>query len=193
MDLMTNLMPAGAEIFLLVMACVILIADLLIKQSGRQATYMLAQLTLLGCSLITVGAHEHGVVYAFHNMYVDDLMADGLKLLTYLAVSMMLVYSRQYLTVRGLFSGEFMVLALFAIYGWRGLRAALAAPDDFGRLAALGITAMVVSQALINLAVVLGMMPTKGIPLPFISYGGSSLLVMLLATGVLLNISQQAD
>ena len=57
---------------------------------------------------------------------------------------------------------------------------------------ALGITAMVASQALINLGVVLGMMPTKGIPLPFVSYGGSSLLVMLLATGVLLNISQQA-
>ncbi len=91
------------------------------------------------------------------------------------------------------FIGAVAVLALFAIYGWRGIRAALAAPDDFGRLAALGITVMVVSQALINLGVVLGMMPTKGIPLPFISYGGSSLLAMLLATGVLLNISQQAD
>ncbi len=91
------------------------------------------------------------------------------------------------------FIGGAFVLVLFAIYGWRGLRAALAAPDDFGRLAALGITAMVVSQALINFAVVLGMMPTKGIPLPFISYGGSSLLVMLLATGVLLNIGQQTD
>ena len=67
------------------------------------------------------------------------------------------------------------------------------APDDFGRFLALGITVMVVSQALINVGVVLGMMPTKGIPLPFVSYGGSSLFVMLLATGVLLNISQQAD
>ena len=86
-----------------------------------------------------------------------------------------------------------IVLALFAFYAWRGLRAALHAPDDFGRFLALGITVMVVSQALINLGVVLGMMPTKGIPLPFISYGGSSLLVMLLATGVLLNISQQAE
>jgi len=91
------------------------------------------------------------------------------------------------------FLGGVVVLVLFAIYGWRGLRAALRAPDDFGRLTALGITVMVMSQALINLGVVLGMMPTKGIPLPFISYGGSSLLVMLLATGVLLNISQQAD
>jgi cell division protein FtsW len=90
------------------------------------------------------------------------------------------------------FIGATVILALFALYGWRGLRAAFAAPDGFGRLLALGITAMVLSQALINFAVVLGMVPTKGIPLPFVSYGGSSLLVMLLATGVLLNISQQA-
>ena len=67
------------------------------------------------------------------------------------------------------------------------------APDDFGRLLALGITTMVVGQALVNLSVVLGLLPTKGIPLPFVSYGGSSLLGMLLATGVLLNISQHAD
>ena len=89
------------------------------------------------------------------------------------------------------FIGALVVIALFAVYGWRGLRAAFSAPDNFGRLLALGITAMVMFQTLINFAVVLGMVPTKGIPLPFISYGGSSLLVMLLATGVLLNISQQ--
>jgi len=90
------------------------------------------------------------------------------------------------------FLGAIVVIALFVVYGWRGVRAAFSAPDAFGRLLALGITAMVLGQALINFAVVLGMVPTKGIPLPFISYGGSSLLVMLLATGVLLNISQQA-
>src|SRR5581483_445762 len=90
------------------------------------------------------------------------------------------------------FLGALCILALFAVYGWRGMRAAFAAPDGFGRLLALGITAMVLSQALINFAVVLGMVPTKGIPLPFISYGGSSLLVLLLATGVLLNIVLQA-
>ena len=90
------------------------------------------------------------------------------------------------------FIGALVVITLFVIYGWRGLRAAFSAPDSFGRLLALGITAMVMFQTLINFAVVLGMVPTKGIPLPFISYGGSSLLVMLLATGVLLNISQQA-
>jgi cell division protein FtsW len=91
------------------------------------------------------------------------------------------------------FIGAILIIALFVVYAWRGLRAAFSAPDGFGRLLALGITAMVLSQALINFAVVLGMVPTKGIPLPFVSYGGSSLLVMLLATGVLLNISQQAE
>jgi cell division protein FtsW len=91
------------------------------------------------------------------------------------------------------FIGAVVVLALFAVYGWRGLTAAMKAPDAFGRLLGIGITAMVVGQALINLSVVLGLVPTKGIPLPFISYGGSSLLGMLLATGVLLNISQHAD
>jgi cell division protein FtsW len=89
--------------------------------------------------------------------------------------------------------GGMVVLALFVIYGWRGIRTALSAPDDFGRLLALGATVLVVGQALINLSVVLGLMPTKGIPLPFISYGGSSLVVMLVATGILLNISQYAE
>jgi cell division protein FtsW len=91
------------------------------------------------------------------------------------------------------FIGAILVIALFGVYAWRGLRAAFAAPDGFGRLLALGITAMVLCQALINFVVVLGLVPTKGIPLPFVSYGGSSLLVMLLATGVLLNISQQSN
>jgi len=89
--------------------------------------------------------------------------------------------------------GAVIVIALFAVYGWRGFIAAMKAPDEFGRLLAVGITTMVVGQAWINLSVVLGLLPTKGIPLPFISYGGSSLLGMLLTTGVLLNISQHAE
>ena len=91
------------------------------------------------------------------------------------------------------FIGAAVVIALFAVYGWRGMRAAFNAPDGFGRLLALGVTAIVLFQSLINFAVVLGMVPTKGIPLPFVSYGGSSLLVMLLATGVLLNIAHQGS
>ncbi|HKM81335.1 MAG TPA: putative lipid II flippase FtsW [Candidatus Acidoferrum sp.] len=90
------------------------------------------------------------------------------------------------------FIGAVVVITLFAVYAWRGLRAAFNAPDGFGSMLALGVTAMVLCQSLINFAVVLGMLPTKGIPLPFVSYGGSSLLVMLLATGVLLNVSQQS-
>jgi cell division protein FtsW len=90
------------------------------------------------------------------------------------------------------FIGAVVVITLFAVYAWRGLRATFNAPDGFGRMLALGVTAMVLCQSLINFAVVLGMMPTKGIPLPFVSYGGSSLLAMLLATGVLLNIAQHA-
>jgi cell division protein FtsW len=91
------------------------------------------------------------------------------------------------------FIGAIMVITLFAVYGYRGMRAAFNAPDGFGRMLALGVTAMVIFQSLINFAVVLGMMPTKGIPLPFVSYGGSSLLVMLLATGVLLNVAHQGS
>src|ERR1700694_4740860 len=90
------------------------------------------------------------------------------------------------------FIGAMIVIALFVVYGWRGMGAASGGPGGLRGLLALGITAMVLCQALINFAVVLGMVPTKGIPLPFISYGGSSLLVMLLGTGVLRNISQQA-
>jgi cell division protein FtsW len=91
------------------------------------------------------------------------------------------------------FIGAVIVLTLFAVYGWRGFVAAMKVPDDFGKFLAMGITTMIVGQALINLSVVIGLMPTKGIPLPFISYGGSSLFGALLATGVLLNISQHAD
>src|SRR3989442_15674879 len=87
------------------------------------------------------------------------------------------------------FVGSIVVLGLFAIYGWRGVRAAMTAPDEFGRLTALGITVMVVSQALINLGVVFGMMPTKGIPLPFVSYGGSRPPVVRLGPGGLLEFS----
>jgi cell division protein FtsW len=90
------------------------------------------------------------------------------------------------------FIGATLVVACFCVIAWRGLRAATAAPDRFGAFLALGITAMVVAQAMINLSVVLGLMPTKGISLPLVSSGGSSLLVNLAAIGVLLNISQHA-
>jgi cell division protein FtsW len=89
--------------------------------------------------------------------------------------------------------GAVIVVALFAIFLYRGMRAALATDDVFARYLATGITAMVVMQALFNISVVLGLLPTKGIPLPFISYGGTSLFVTLASVGVLLNITQQTD
>ena len=76
-----------------------------------------------------------------------------------------------------------MVLIGFVIILWRGMRATVLIPDDFGRYLALGVTTMVVVQGFINMSVVLGMMPTKGIPLPMISFGGSSLLVTLACWG----------
>lgn len=86
--------------------------------------------------------------------------------------------------------GATLVLLCFCVIAWRGLRAAVTAPDRFGAFLALGITTMVVAQALLNISVVLGLAPTKGIPLPLVSSGGSSLLVNLASIGVLLNISQ---
>jgi cell division protein FtsW len=89
--------------------------------------------------------------------------------------------------------GSVLLAALFSVFLWRGLRTAVKTEDIFGRYLAVGITSMVVLQAFINMSVVLGLMPTKGIPLPLVSYGGSSLFVTLLCVGVLLNITQQAD
>ena len=92
----------------------------------------------------------------------------------------------------GLFGG-LAVIALFGLFLWRGMRAALRAPDRFGMLLGVGIVTGIVAQALFNMSVVLSMLPTKGIPLPFISYGGSSLVPTLFSVGVLLNISQQSS
>jgi cell division protein FtsW len=89
--------------------------------------------------------------------------------------------------------GALFVVTLFAIFLWRGMRASWRTEDVFGRYLAVGITSMVVLQAFINISVVLGMMPTKGIPLPLVSYGGSSLFVTLACVGVLLNITKQAE
>jgi cell division protein FtsW len=89
--------------------------------------------------------------------------------------------------------GALAVIILFAIFLWRGTLASLRTQDNFGRFLAVGITSMIVLQAFINISVVLGLMPTKGIPLPFVSYGGSSLFVTLMCVGVLLNITKQAE
>jgi cell division protein FtsW len=89
--------------------------------------------------------------------------------------------------------GATLVLICFCVITWRGVRIALSAPDSFGSFLALGLTTMVAVQAFINMSVVLGLLPTKGIPLPFVSAGGSSLLINLIGMGVLLNVSQHAS
>ena len=89
--------------------------------------------------------------------------------------------------------GTCALLCLFITFFWRGLRTSMRAPDPFGFYLALGITTMVCVQAFINMSMVLGLLPTKGIPLPFLSYGGSSFVVMLAAVGILLNVSQQSS
>jgi len=88
--------------------------------------------------------------------------------------------------------GATAVILCFSIITWRGMRAALRAPDSFGAFLAVGLTTMIAVQALVNISVVLGLMPTKGMPLPFVSAGGSSLLVNLIGMGILLNVSQHA-
>ncbi len=87
--------------------------------------------------------------------------------------------------------GALAVIAVFGLIFWRGIRIALLAPDRFGMLLSLGLVTVIVTQALFNISVVLSLVPTKGIPLPFVSYGGSSLVPSLAAMGILLNVSQQ--
>jgi cell division protein FtsW len=89
--------------------------------------------------------------------------------------------------------GTLLILGLFGLFLWRGIRASSRAPDLFGFYLGLGITMTVCVQAFINMSVVLGIIPNKGIPLPFVSYGGSSFVVMLASVGILLNVSQQGD
>jgi cell division protein FtsW len=89
--------------------------------------------------------------------------------------------------------GALAIVAAFVVLLWRGLKAAWSAPDDFGRFLAAGVTLSIVFQALVNVSVVLGLLPTKGIPLPFISAGGSSLVFALFGVGLVANVSQHGD
>jgi cell division protein FtsW len=159
-------------------------------------------------------AYRHNRVLAFLNPYADPLGKGFQILQSYIAVGtggitgVGLMEGKQKLfflpepQTDFIFSvvgeelgliGALAVLAVFIVILVRGLRASAACQDDFGRLLAIGLTVMIVGQALVNMSVVLGLLPTKGIPLPFVSYGGSSLLVNLVAVGILLNISQQAS
>lgn len=90
------------------------------------------------------------------------------------------------------FVGVVLVISLFAAFVMRGIKVSFMHDDPFGRHLALGLTAMVGLQAFINMAVVMGLLPTKGLPLPFISYGGSSIVASLIGVGILLNLSSHA-
>ncbi|MSO19960.1 MAG: putative lipid II flippase FtsW [Acidobacteria bacterium] len=89
--------------------------------------------------------------------------------------------------------GALLLIGLFILYFWRGWRTSMMAPDDYGCYLAAGLTLMIFCQSLINMSVVLALIPPKGIPLPFLSYGGSSLFFCLAATGILLSISRRAQ
>src|SRR5262249_24938784 len=89
--------------------------------------------------------------------------------------------------------GTCAILLMFTSFLWRGLRTSVCAPGSFGFFLALCVTMVVFVPAFFYLSVVLGLLPTKGIPLPFLSYGGSSFVVMLAAVGILLNVSQQSS
>ena len=89
--------------------------------------------------------------------------------------------------------GTTIVMMCFMVIAWRGLKIAMEAPDRFGAFLAVGLTTMIAVQAFLNISVVLGLVPTKGLPLPFVSAGGSSLIISLIGMGILLNVSQHSE
>jgi len=90
------------------------------------------------------------------------------------------------------FIGELFLIALFLLFLWRGFKITKEAKDKFCQSTALGITSWIIIQAFVNIGAMIGILPLTGIPLPFISYGGSSLVISLIGTGILLNISKNA-
>lgn len=112
-----DFLPVWPEILLLAMVCVILVADLFLKDSQRGGTYALTLLTLGACALVTAASARPDVSFAFHGMFVDDPMSDTLKIMVYLSVGAMLIYSRSYVALRGMYRGEFFTLVLFATLG----------------------------------------------------------------------------
>lgn len=112
-----DLYPAAPEIFLVAMACGILLVDAFLGQTQRWITAALTLITLVGCALITYWTMDGQVVLTFSNMFVDDLLADFLKLVLYLAVIIVIIYSRDYLVARNLDKGEYYLLVLFATLG----------------------------------------------------------------------------
>jgi NADH-quinone oxidoreductase subunit N len=116
-NIQLDMMTALPEITVLCMGMLILIMDLFIKPHSRFIIYGLSQFTLFAAALFTVQTHTPAVSYAFNDMFVDDTMADVLKLMTYLGTSIMLVYTRQYLQIRSMYRGEYYAMVLFSMLG----------------------------------------------------------------------------
>jgi len=91
------------------------------------------------------------------------------------------------------FIGSFVLISLFVLFAWRGFRIAYRSQDTFNRLTAVGISSWIILQAFINISTMIGLMPLTGVPLPFMSYGGSALISELIGVGLLLNISRQSS
>ncbi|MEZ0232260.1 MAG: NADH-quinone oxidoreductase subunit NuoN [Methylophilaceae bacterium] len=112
-----DLATALPEIFVLCMAMFILLLDLFLKPNNRFLIHVLAQFTLIGAAFITISTYTPSVSYAFNNMFVDDPFSDVIKVMMYLSTFTMLVYTRSYIKLRGMFRGEFYALVLFALLG----------------------------------------------------------------------------
>ncbi len=198
-------------------ACIVMIAAVMVFSAGISYRYVVG-LVLAGVPiaylLVATSEYRWRRVTAFLDPWADPL-GDGWQMIqSMIAVGTGGVFGRGLMGgVQKLFYlpephndfiysvigeelgliGTTVVLACFCVIGWRGLRTAVRAPDRFGAFLAIGLTTMVGFQAFFNISVVLGLLPPKGIPLPFVSAGGSSLIINLIAMGILLNVSQQAS
>jgi NADH-quinone oxidoreductase subunit N len=114
---MPDFIPAIPEMFVLSMACIILIADLYISDENRFITYLLSLATLVGASLLTINLHTGESVLTFNGTFISDTMGDVLKIFIYLVTGVVFIYARGYLQDRNMFKGEFYVLGLFGVLG----------------------------------------------------------------------------
>jgi NADH-quinone oxidoreductase subunit N len=114
---MPNFIPAIPELFVLSMACIILIADLYVSDERRVITYLLSLATLVVAAMLTINLHSTETIYTFSGTFIKDPMSDVLKLFVYLVSAIVFIYARGYLSDRNLFKGEFYVLGLFGVLG----------------------------------------------------------------------------
>ena len=197
--------------------CIVMIAAMMVFAAGISYRYIVGLLLVslpIAYVLIASSEYRRRRIVAFLDPWADPL-GDGWQMIqSMIAVGTGGVFGRGLMGgVQKLFYlpephndfiysvigeelgliGTTLVLACFCVITWRGLRTAVRAPDRFGAFLAIGLTTMVAFQAFFNISVVLGLLPPKGIPLPFVSAGGSSLLINLLGIGILLNVSQHAS